>query len=66
MGTTKKERAIDGPFDIGTGETAWYYVDRDSVTLVIQLHDSKGHLGTSQTILKKSELQRMLKLMTTV
>ena len=66
MSALKKERAIDGPFDIGTGETAWYYVDKTSVTLVIQLHDSKGLLGTTQTILKKSELQRMLKLMTTV
>jgi hypothetical protein len=66
MNTAKKERAIDGPFDIGTGEHAWYYVDKNHVTIVVQLHDSKGYLGTTQTILKKSELQRMLKLMTTV
>lgn len=59
----RKEQATDGPFHIGDGERAWYYVDRNSVTVVSQIWNGDRYVDTSQTIITKSELKRMLALL---
>ena len=61
----RKEQATDGPFDIGKDDRAWYYVDRNpgSVTVVSQIYNGDRYVDTSQTIIKKAELKRMLALL---
>lgn len=59
----RKEQATDGPFDINNDGRAWYYVDRASITVVSQIYNGERYVDTSQTIIKKSELKRMLALL---
>jgi hypothetical protein len=71
MGTKAKRKAVKydtyGPFDIGDGERAWYYVDNERgdphINVICQLHGKGGFLGTTSVYISKAQLEAALKLM---